>query len=233
MDPLSKTKRTSAIQRLAQLPEVFDLGHFALLAGISPASAKVMLSRWSAQGLIAHAGPHAGLYYKRLAQQWSRDDQTACAILTLYPAAIVSGASVLHAHGWTTQIPRSIHVSVPRATRSVQLFDVTLTQRPMSWFRLVHEHSAWALDLDSIIATGNPWDRLRKLSPAWALVDLLRHTDGWQPDPDDLDIPLAAHAAIRYAAQALGLGCRYLMAFGIGGSAVLSPEAPATINLDY
>ncbi len=83
IDKAAKAKRTSAIQYLTQLPEVFDLGHFVLLASTTPASAKVMLSRWAAQGLIAHAGPHSGIYYKRLAQQSSSDDQRACAIRTL------------------------------------------------------------------------------------------------------------------------------------------------------
>jgi len=233
IDKAAKAKRTSAIQYLTQLPEVFDLGHFVLLASTTPVSAKVMLSRWAAQGLIAHAGPHSGIYYKRLAQQSSIDDQRACAILTLYPAAMVSGPSVLHAHGWTTQIPRSLHVNVPATSRGVQLFDVALTRRPMKWFARVHEQKALALDHESTLATGGAWDRLRKLTPAWALVDLLAHADGWQPDPDDLDIPEAAHDAVRHAAECLGVDIRSLADFGVDENGASASKERSSNELSY
>lgn len=204
-------KRTSAVEHLARLPDVFDMGQFSLSAGVTPASAKVMLSRWASQGLIAHAGPQAGIYYKRLGEKWSADDQTACAILTLYPAAVVCGASVLHAHGWTTQIPRSIHIHVPTQSRNIQIHGVSMTKRPMSWYETLHEHQTTALSNNDEPGEhhAGPWGALRKLSPAWALADLVaRAEEGgneWLPDPDDIDIPPESINECLHASAALGI----------------------------
>jgi len=214
--------RTSALEHLQRLPDVFDMGHFCLQANIAPASAKVMLSRWAAQGLIAHAGPHAGIYYKRLAPRDTPDEQRACAILSLYPGAVVQGPSVLHAHGWTTQIPRQLHIAAPNDSRVVQLFEVDIYWRPRRWFIAMHEHKTHALDAKTELLQKNEasgentaWNALKQLTPAWALVDLLRYQDGWQPDPDDLDIPESSHAAILQAADTLGLDHSRLEPYGI------------------
>lgn len=201
-EPVARARRTGALQYLQQLPEVFDLTTFMMLSGVKASSARVMLSRWAAQGLIAHAGAHAGLYYQRVLQRQSDDEQRACAVLTLHPRAIVAGPTILHAHGWTTQIPRALHFNVT-ADRRIHLHGVEFSPRPSRWFALIEQHRAQALEPE----TGGifHWDRLPKLTPAWALADLLTQPrSAWHPDPDDLDVPEEARASVMQAAQALG-----------------------------
>lgn len=224
--------RTSALAHLSRLPDVFDLGQFVLTGGVSPASAKVMLSRWASQGLIEHAGPQSGIYFKRLNAKMGRDDMLARAILTVYPSAVVGGASVLHAHGWTTQIPRSLHIRVGPGSRSVKFHAVEISNRSLHWYRVLQENRESAFDC--AVGAG-PWSFIRKLSPAWALVDLFKHGQScgeWIPDPDDLDIPQSCWGQIEEAACALGLPFEILTPYALSCHED-EPASDSARSLDY
>ncbi|WP_137917105.1 hypothetical protein [Hydrogenophaga sp. 2FB] len=191
-------QRTSVIEHLQAMPDVFDLGLFLLTTGVSRGSAKVMISRWASKGYVELAGPKAGLYLKRLGATMDRSQQIEAAVLHLYPSATICGATILHQAGWTTQIPRELHVAIEERPSVTQLTGVTLFQRPLSWFRTVHDHKGFDVDDRASLLS------LRMLQPHWALADMMKHRDGWVPDEDDLDIPdQKAENAVELAKQAL------------------------------
>lgn len=180
--------RTSLIEHLQRLPEVFDLQLFCLTTGIDRGSAKVMMSRWAQRGHIELAGPKAGIYFKRLGSNMEPGQQIAAAVCHLYPGAALCGASVLHRNGWTTQIPHTLHIAVPTRPSLTQLHGVILFERPHQWFTDIYKNKGFepALTNESL---RDPFSRLRILKPAWALEDLRHAQDGWIPDEDDLDLP--------------------------------------------
>lgn len=191
-------QRTSAIEHLQALPDVFDLGLFVLTTGISRNAAKVMISRWASKGYVELAGPKSGIYFKRLGASLDRSEQLQAAILHRYPSATLCGATVLHSAGWTTQIPREHHVTIEHRPSVAQFNGVSLYQRPLSWFRTVHEHNGFEVD-----RYASPLS-MRVLRPHWALADMMTFRDGWVPQEDDLDIPDdKAHNAVDMARQAL------------------------------
>lgn len=175
--------RTSVHDRLQALPDVFDLTKFELVTGIDRTSAKVMLSRWMSKGFIEGAGPKAGIYFKRLGAQMDTSEQIEAAVRFLYPQSAACGATVLHRAGWTTQVPRELHVAVESRPTYVQLHGVVLHPRSQAWFATVEDRGGF---------THQPLNMrqgLRWLRPAWALQDLRANPDGWMPDEDDLDVP--------------------------------------------
>ncbi len=181
--------RTSVHDRLQALPDVFDLTKFELVTGIDRTSAKVMLSRWMAKGYIEGAGPKAGIYFKRLGAQMDRSEQIEAAVRFLYPQSAVCAATVLHRSGWTTQVPRELHVAVETRPTYVQLHGVVLHPRPQAWFATVEDKGGFANQ------PLNMRQGLRWLKPAWALQDMRANPDGWVPDEDDLDVPSEQGAA--------------------------------------
>jgi hypothetical protein len=194
------TSRMSVIERLASLPDVFDLGIFHLKTGIDRASAKVMLSRWAAKGYVELAGPKAGIYFKRLGSTMDRSEQIAAAVSFLYPSSTVCGATILHRAAWTTQIPRQLHVAIETRPSVVLLNDVVLHERRVDWFKLISAHDGF--EAQSI----QDRESMRALKPAWALADMYAQRDGWVPDEDDLDLPEddKTQKAIAQAQETLG-----------------------------
>lgn len=180
--------RTSLIDHLQKLPDVFDLRLFCLTTGIERDSAKVMMSRWAQRGHIELAGPKAGIYFKRLGSNMEPGQQIAAAVCHLYPEAVLCGASVLHRNGWTTQIPHALHVAVPTRPSLTQLHGVVLFERPHKWFTNMFRHKGLEPPLLDT-SLNDPFSRLRILKPAWALEDMRHAQDGWIPDEDDLDLP--------------------------------------------
>ncbi|MDO9435753.1 hypothetical protein [Hydrogenophaga sp.] len=190
--------RTSVIEHLQAMPDVFDLGLFVLATGVARASAKVMLSRWASKGYIELAGPKSGIYFKRLGALLDHSEQVEAGVLHLYPSATICGATVLHRAGWITQIPHDFHVAIEGRPSAVQINGVTLHQRPLLWFQTVHEQSGFAPDSHASLQS------MRKLRPHWALADMMTFRDGWVPDEDDLEFPdPKAEDAVAHAMQAL------------------------------
>jgi hypothetical protein len=133
----------SVIERLASLPDVFDLGLFCLTTGLHRNSAKVMVSRWAAKGYLDLAGSKSGVYFKRLAASLDQSEQTAAAVQLLYPSATVCGASVLHRCARTTQVPRELHVAIEARPSVTSLNGVVLHQRSLDWFRTIAQHQGF------------------------------------------------------------------------------------------
>lgn len=191
---------TGAIERLRLLPEVFDLNTAVLVLRTTRASARVMLTRWADRGFVEHAGPRAGLYLRRFESQMERGEQLQRALRMLYPSATLMGATVLHAAGWTTQIPARLQVAVEARPSYTALAGIDLHPRSVEWFRLVHGAGGFEAP-NSESARG-----LRALKPAWALADLQGRDGVWQPDEDDLDLPEGAQDEITEASRLLGAG---------------------------
>lgn len=197
---MSAAPRMSVIERLAGLPDVFDLGLFCLTTSLDRNSAKVMVSRWAAKGYLDLAGPKSGVYFKRLAASLDQSEQTAAAVQLLYPSATVCGASVLHRCAWTTQVPRELHVAIEARPSVTSLNGVVLHQRSLDWFRTIAQHQGFEAAPRRVAQT--PSAQLRVLKPAFALADLYASQDGWVPDDDDLDLP-EDNTALNAAVQAL------------------------------
>lgn len=172
--------RLKPIDRLLQLPAVFTLNAFCKLDGLSRDSANTLIMRLADQGRVAYAGPKAGVYFNLLVDRTAAENHKLEAVRLAYPDAIVVGAAVLHAHGWTTQIPLTIDVAVLKAPSLKTFFGVNIVQRSKQWYEEIFEE---VLGRDK-----SPFE-IDSLTPLQALKDLKSDPDLWQPDPDDLDIP--------------------------------------------
>lgn len=178
----------SSYERLKSLPNVFSLNTLVRWTGWSRPTARVMVARWAAKGMIDLAGPRAGLYFNRVIDPKGEQDTAIRALMMLYPSATLCGASVLHAAGWTTQIPAALHVAVEARASYAQLHGVVLWPRPVEWFRGMKVRNGFANSRSTPDAM--PTFGLRALRPEWALADLYADTSSgaWHPDPDDLDL---------------------------------------------
>jgi hypothetical protein len=191
---------TSALTRLRELPEAFTFAGFCKLSRFSNNAASVCLRRWKEKGLIEPAGERARIYFNKLRSPQVDSTMRVAALLFEYPSAILCGESVLHAAGWITQIPAQLSVAVLSRPSYVSLHGFDIRGRPLSWFRKIHpliERSAEKRVYG-----------LRALPPALALADLYGRSDGWHPDPDDLDIPDEDHGSVLSAFELLGLDQR-------------------------
>ena len=180
---------TSAYNQLKSLPEVFTLNTLSSLTGGDSNKASVYVSRWKQMGLIEPMGPKLGVYFNLVKNPDSRQDHIMQAIKMLYPDAVMSGVSVLHSVGWTTQIPQNIDVNI-LARRSVPVipgFDVHC--RPKSWYVTCQPY---------ISQSG-----FAKLKPEMALADAWK-SKIWRPDPDDLDFDAIDTAKLKKAFSVLG-----------------------------
>lgn len=194
------SRYVSALDRLRALPAMFTLNTFARASGLDRDSALNTLSRWTSKGLLEKAGPRAGVYFNRLVDPHRAQASTSQAVALIYPSATVCGASALHLAGWTTQIPRSLHVAVQTRPSYAKLHGVELHPRSQQWFQSMNEAGAYEVDADT--ASG----QLRCLRPAWALADIFAQTGQmWRPDPDDLDIDASDWPEVAKAFQALGV----------------------------
>lgn len=185
------------MQRLRSLPEAFTFSAFCRLTQLSNKSAAVWLARWKAKGLIEPAGDRAGIYFNKVKTGEVDGSLRVAALLFVYPGAILCGESVLHACGWITQIPASLHAAVMPRRSYISLHEFDIHPRPMSWFKKVHP-----------CVDSSPEKQiygLRALPPALALADLYGDPQGWHPDPDDLYVPEEELGSVDAAAHLLGV----------------------------
>jgi hypothetical protein len=198
---MPKTYRSS-YGRLQGLPAVFTVNTFVRMTGFDRHAAQTVLSRWTARGLLQQAGPRAAIYFNLVVDRRGGDTYWARAVQEAYPSATLAGESVLHAAGWTTQIPAAQALAVQSRRSYVAIHGADIRGRSLAWFRAAFQAGAILRAEDVEFATYG----LRTLSPAWALADLYADPSVWHPDPDDLDIPHKAWPAVRHAFQALDLG---------------------------
>jgi hypothetical protein len=170
-----------ALNRLKNLPEVFNVNTLSRLMGMPKPTVLAYLTRWKAKAWVEQAGPRSGIYFNLLANPLAASEHRVDALLMAYPSAMLMGESVLHAAGWITQIPQQLHVAVEKRRSYVQLSGVELHPKPLDWFKTVAV-------LQPTQAKFNTYG-LRSLPPTWALADLLADPLAWHPDADDVDIP--------------------------------------------
>lgn len=180
-----------ALERLRNLPEVFNVNTSSRLMGMPKPTVLAYLTRWKAKAWVEQAGPRSGIYFNLLANPLAADQHRISALLMAYPSALLTGESVLHAAGWITQIPQQIHVAVEKRRSYVQLSGIVLHPKPIGWFKTVAV-------LQPLQAKFNTYG-LRSLPPAWALADLLADPLAWHPDADDLDLPEGSPAELQQA----------------------------------
>ena len=186
-------------ERLRQWPEFFNLNIAARLLQVDNDTAAVYMTRWKQRGLVEAAGPRAGVYFNLVANRNAPDERLVDAARMEFPAAVLIGESVLHAAGWITQIPAKLQLATPSRRTYPQWDRVQFHGRSEAWYRL-HHFCFLKPEKSSFPTFGLP-----ALSPADALADVFGHAGHWHPDPDDLDIPEAAHAAVIRAFERAGV----------------------------
>ena len=170
---------TSAIDRLAALPDVFTGGDLTVRFGWKSAHASSYLAHWRKAGLIQSLGGRADVHMNRVT---NRHVNPQAALRRAFPSAIKVGMDILREAGWTTQIPNLIEVAVMRSSCLHQLQGFELTTRTDAWFAVVAPGV-------QRVPTG-----IDQLKPAWALADMLARANdrrvrkAWLPDPEDLDL---------------------------------------------
>lgn len=187
-------ERVGARERLLAFPEWFTQTTAAGLLQITPEATTVYLSRWKQAGLIESFGRRTGVYFNRVRCPESIEHLRIPALRYLYPDATLIGDSVLHAHGWITQIPSALHVAILPKPTTVSPDGVRIETRSEAWFRALGKHLIPA-------NKGTAGLGLREISPAAALADLRLH--GREPDPDDLYLEDEDWEAVRELADTL------------------------------
>jgi hypothetical protein len=180
-----------ALERLNNLPEVFNVNTLSRLMGMPKPTVLAYLTRWKAKAWVEQAGPRSGIYFNLLANPLAASEYRIDALLMAYPSAMLMGESVLHAAGWITQIPQQVHVAVEKRRSYVQMTGFALHPKPLDWFKTVAV-------LKPAQAKFNTYG-LRTLPPAWALADLLADPLAWHPDADDVDVPQCSRAELEKA----------------------------------
>jgi hypothetical protein len=192
---------TSAINRLATLPEVFTGGDLTVLFGWKSAICSSYLAQWRKAGLIKSLGGRSDVHMNLVRH---RQVSPEAALRRAFPQAIKVGVDILREAGWTTQIPSLIDVAVPTASSLYNLEGFTLTTRTPKWFQCV------AHGVDKV------QQGIDRLQPAWALADMLaraqdaRVRKAWLLDPEDLDLESVRndkHAAKALEAFGLDMEC--------------------------
>ncbi len=197
---------TSAIDRLASLPEVFTGGDLTVLFGWKSGIASTYLANWRRLGLVKSLGGRCDVHMNLV---HNRQVNPELALRRAYPQATKLGLDVLREAGWTTQIPTRIEVAVPASSARVALDGFELAPRSAKWFARV---------APGIERVRQGVDRLR---PAWALADMAtraqdaRVRNAWLLDPEDLDLgALRNDADTLQALAAFGLPARCADAAG-------------------
>lgn len=192
------TTYTSALQRLRALPDVFSLKALALTMDITPEAAAVYVHRWQRAGHIESAGPRSGWYFNLLRNPEAAALHRHEVVREIYPTALLRGESVLHAAGWTTQVPQHLAIAVlDDSARSAAINGIEITPRSRRWYGAVRQWRA-----------AEPVYGIDALKPAAALADLFVPRAGarqWHPDPDDLDRDAVQWADVGRAFGALGI----------------------------
>ncbi len=178
---MSAAQRISSVKRLQQLPSVFSLNQAVRRLGMDRHVLSVYLARLERAEWVRKAGPRSGIYYNLLRDPQAHQKHLVEAIRLAYPSAVLYGASVLHSAGWTTQIPRAIHIAVMSRPSYPKIDGVEFYRRPRSWFL---RHGEDILKHPDFASYGLP-----ALSPGVCLTDMRRYRDGWVPDPDDIEDP--------------------------------------------
>ncbi len=170
---------TSAVSRLASLPQVFTGGELAVLFGWKSAICSSYLASWRKAGLIRSLGGRSDVHMNLVV---NRQVNPEVALRRVFAQAVGVGVDVLRAAGWTTQIPSSIEVAVPIGSASYAVEGFVISTRPVKWFERV------ALGIEKV------QQGIDRLHPAWALADMLaraqdrRVRNAWLLDPEDLDL---------------------------------------------
>lgn len=169
---------TSAIQRLRELPEVFSISVLAARLGGDKDRAAIYAKRWRDAELLAAAGPRVGVYFNLVRRPDAASALTLDALQMIFPEAVLSGETVLHDSGWTTQIPQLTQVVVLDRKSLPEVYGFEIHRRPASWF-LAFQHEIQR-------------ETFPRLSPAGALADLWgshgrKGVALWRPDIDDLE----------------------------------------------
>ena len=169
---------TATIDRLLSLPEVFTLADLRRI-GLEGSTAHTFLQR--AHARIFPVGPRAAAYFNLIKDPAGPINRTLEAARKLYPSAVLGGAAVWHAAGWTTQIPTQHDVMVLSRRSTKTIFGVNLLPRNQAWYRM--QSLAGNIVPDHQSAFG-----IATLKPMAALLDVRLFRDSWVPDLDDLDM---------------------------------------------
>ena len=188
---------TTAIQRLAGLPEVFTGGDLTVLFSWKSGICSSYLVQWRKAGLIQSLGGRSDVHMNLVR---NRQLNPELALRRAYPQAVKLGVDALREAGWTTQIPSAVEVAVPTGSSMYALAGFALSTRTAKWYQRI------APGMERV---QQGLDRLR---PAWALADMLaraqdaRVRHAWLLDPEDLNLEAArADKQIEPALAALGL----------------------------
>ena len=171
---------TVSVMRL--LPVVFTMADYIRTSGVSENTAKVALGRLVTRQWVKPAGPRTGLFFNLFLDPRAADNHALAAVKKLYPSVVVVGAAVLHAHGWTTQIPHVMDVAILSRASVKQIDGINMVERPRQWFvDLMKSHD--------VLAVGTSPFAVESVTPQFALDDARAYGDLWLPDEDDLDMP--------------------------------------------
>jgi hypothetical protein len=189
---------TSAVSRLAILPEVFTGGDLTVLLGWKSGICSSYLAQWRKAGLIKSLGGRSDVHMNLVR---NRQVNPELALRRVFPNSVKVGVDILREAGWTTQIPTALEVAVPTASSLYDLPGFTLSTRTAKWFQRVAP------------GTDKVQQGIDRLQPAWALADMLaraqdaRVRNAWLLDPEDLDLEsVRRDKKISVALQAFGLG---------------------------
>jgi hypothetical protein len=189
------------LDRLATLPDVFTLSTFERMEGVSRDSASVILSRWAKNRYVERAGPKSGVWFNlmKAPEHKTTGDMEINALRMSYPSAVLSGASVLHSCGWTSQIPKRLTCTIlsRRTFSKLDAFDIE--GRDEAWYDLMKPF------LLNGRHAGFSTYGLPSLPPALALADMFKSKQDWLPDPDDLELDSADWLDVADAFHLLGL----------------------------
>lgn len=179
---MTQSTYTSAVQRLAAMPEVFTGGDLSTVFGWKSATTSNYLANWRKNGLVRALGGRSDVYMNLVR---NRQVSPETALRRAFPNAVRVGVDVLREAGWTTQIPTTPEVAVPVSSALYAVQDFELTTRPNKWFLQV---ASGIVQVEQGI---------NQLKPAWALADMLtraqdsRIKKAWLLDPEDIDLEMA------------------------------------------
>lgn len=186
----------SVHDRLMGLPPVFRGADLTLRFGWTSKNASQYLYQWSRAGWVEGFGGRSDVYANLVVSR--APDWDAAAALA-FPGAILSGIEPLRRAGWVTQCPALPEITLAPTDREFGVASFTLRRCSKSY---------WAR-LQPGIVTGAA-GQLASLTPAWALVDLLKR-ESWGDcglTPDDVYWDLLTpkdRRALAQAAHALGV----------------------------
>lgn len=169
---------TSAVKRLADLPEVFSGTDLTVKFKWTSGTASSYLAQWKKSGLVKSLGGRSDVHMNLVVNRMPNTDM---ALRYCYPRAVRIGLDVLRQAGWMTQIPTRVDVAISKAAHLYDIQGYNLSPRTEKWFEITGQ------------GTNRSDDGIDSLRPAWTLADMIaragdqRVRDAWLPDPEDLD----------------------------------------------